>query len=167
MVRCAFLSSKTNTHYFGFVPPRWRYVELHNVQLPDEYDRIWSDLEPFWGYSPTDLLEIQAEREDHKDTFTLGKNETSDVSVLKVSFSAPMEWDPQALLGGADHIIELLKDVQHHLPPFRAVISPHDSPTLFTDYEIKKTALDAALRGGREYSLFVLFDGFICLCRFG
>ncbi len=29
--------------------PRWSYVTEHNVQLPDEYDQIHNDLEPFWG----------------------------------------------------------------------------------------------------------------------
>ncbi|RDB26672.1 Beta-1,2-xylosyltransferase 1 [Hypsizygus marmoreus] len=125
----------------------WRYVEKHNVQLPDEYDQIWRDLEPFWGYDPVDLQRLQAEREDHKETFTLGKNDTSDISVLKISFGEEIQWDPKALLGGADSIMTLLKDVQHELPPFRAVISPHDSPTLFTDYEVKLAALDAASRG--------------------
>ncbi|PBK80587.1 hypothetical protein ARMGADRAFT_859444, partial [Armillaria gallica] len=36
-------------------PPRgfdkwwvWEYVEKNNVQLPDEYDQIYRDLEPYW-----------------------------------------------------------------------------------------------------------------------
>ncbi|GLB40974.1 putative lipopolysaccharide-modifying enzyme [Lyophyllum shimeji] len=127
----------------------WRYVEKHNVQLPDEYDQIWRDLEPFWGFSPRDLQRIQKEQELHTDTFTLGKNETGDsVEVLKVSFArSTNDWKPEDLLGGAESIKQILKDVQHELPPFRAVISPHDNPTLFTDYEIKKTLLDAVDRG--------------------
>ncbi|KAF5381740.1 hypothetical protein D9615_005399 [Tricholomella constricta] len=126
----------------------WRYVEKHNVQLPDEYDQINRDLEPFWGYHPLDLQQLRDKQELHTDTFTLGKNATSEISVLRVSFAhSTNNWKPEALLGGARSIMDILKDVQHELPPFRAVISPHDSPTLFSDYEVKKIALDAADRG--------------------
>ncbi|KAF8184821.1 glycosyl transferase family 90-domain-containing protein [Pholiota molesta] len=41
-------------------------------------------------------------------------------------------------------MIELLEDVDHLLPPFRAVFSPHDNPNLPTDYELKRQALRAA-----------------------
>ncbi|KAG5645658.1 hypothetical protein DXG03_005495 [Asterophora parasitica] len=127
----------------------WSYVKKHNVQLPDEYDQIHRDLQPFWGYHPLDLHQILSERELHTDTYTLGKNATSnEISVLRVSFArSTNDWDPNSLLGGARSIMEILRDVQDDLPPFRAVVSPHDSPTLFTDYEVKKTALEAADRG--------------------
>ncbi|KAF8066691.1 glycosyl transferase family 90-domain-containing protein [Lyophyllum atratum] len=126
----------------------WRYVEEHKVQLPDEYDQIWRDLEPFWGYRPLDLQQLQSKQELHTDTYTFGKNVTGDLGVLKYSFApSTNDWTPEALLGGAKSIKEILKDVQDDLPPFRAVISPHDNPTLFSDYEVKKAALDAADRG--------------------
>ena len=35
----------------------------HKVQLPDEYDRIYHDIEPFWGVSPEELGKGQVERE--------------------------------------------------------------------------------------------------------
>ncbi|KAG6820335.1 hypothetical protein H0H93_001995 [Arthromyces matolae] len=126
----------------------WEYVTQHDVQLPDEYDQIYKDLEPFWGYHPLDLQQIQNQQEFHTDSFTLGLNDTGELEVLKTSFAASENnWDPYNLLGGARSIIELLKDVEKDLPPFRAVISPHDSPTLFTDYQVKKMALDAASSG--------------------
>ncbi|KAG6844252.1 hypothetical protein H0H87_008424 [Tephrocybe sp. NHM501043] len=123
----------------------WRYVKENDVQLPDEYDQIYRDLEPFWGYHPDDLQQIQNQQELHTDTFTLGLNETGEFDVLKESFApSSNNWDPYNLLSGARSIMEILKDVEKDLPPFRAVISPHDSPTLFSDYEVKKMALDAA-----------------------
>ncbi|KIM52545.1 hypothetical protein SCLCIDRAFT_60830, partial [Scleroderma citrinum Foug A] len=33
----------------------WDYIVEHNVQLPDEYDEIYYDLEPFWGVDPEDM----------------------------------------------------------------------------------------------------------------
>ncbi|KAG5635493.1 hypothetical protein H0H81_011048 [Sphagnurus paluster] len=126
----------------------WSYVEKHNVQLPDEYDQIHRDLEPFWAYHPLDLQKIQRKRELHADTFTLGKNATGSVSVMKFSFAQNTNnWDPSALLGGARSIIEILKEVEEDIPHFRAVISPHDSPTLISDYGVKQMALDAVDRG--------------------
>ncbi|KAG6890054.1 hypothetical protein C0995_012512 [Termitomyces sp. Mi166 len=123
----------------------WRYVEENNVQLPDEYNQIYKDLEPFWGYHPRDLQELRKEQEFHTDTFTLGLNGTDQLDILRVSFaSSTNNWNPDDLLGGARSIIEILRDVEQDLPPFRAVVSPHDSPTLFSDYEVKKMALDAA-----------------------
>ncbi|KAH0578976.1 hypothetical protein H2248_003152 [Termitomyces sp. 'cryptogamus'] len=123
----------------------WRYVKEHDIKLPDEYDQIYKDLEPFWGYHPLDLQRLQDEQEFHTDTFTLGTNETNQLEVLRVSFASGVNsWNPDDLLGGARSIIEILKDVEQDLPPFRAVISPHDSPSLFSDYEVKKMALDAA-----------------------
>ncbi|KAG6896164.1 hypothetical protein C0992_009913 [Termitomyces sp. T32_za158] len=127
---------------------KWfEYVEKNNVQLPDEYDQIYKDIEPFWGYHPLDLQELQNEQELQTDTFTLGLNETDQLEVLVVSFApSTNNWSPHSLLGGARSIIKLLKDVEQDLPPFRAVISPHDSPALISDYEVKKMALDAAGR---------------------
>ncbi|KAG5635149.1 hypothetical protein H0H81_012270 [Sphagnurus paluster] len=140
-------------------PPRgfdkwWDYVTAHNVQLPDEYDQIHRDLAPFWGYHPTYLQQLQASEELRADSFTLGKNASSEsggrVAVLRTAFRdahGSSEWNPEKFLGGAYSIMEVLKEVEHDLPEFRAVVSPHDSPTLFADYEIKRAALDAADRG--------------------
>ncbi|KAG6853997.1 hypothetical protein C0991_011654 [Blastosporella zonata] len=123
----------------------WRYVKENNVQLPDEYDQIYKDLEPFWGYHPLDLQQIQNQQELHTDTFTLGLNETNQLDVLRVSFaSSANNYNPYNLLSGARSIMEILKDVEKDLPSFRAVISPHDSPALFSDYQVKEMALDAA-----------------------
>lgn len=122
----------------------WRYAELHNVQLPDEYDQIWSDLEPFWGMDPVDLNRLQLQHEGHIDSFTLGKNEGESIKLLNVSVSDPSHWEDKNLLRGAEDILDLLQDVQHHLPPFRAVVSPHDNPTLFSDFDSKSLALKAA-----------------------
>lgn len=109
--------------------------------LPDEYDQIYHDLEPFWGIDPADLIEIQKELELKKDSYTIGKNETSDVGVLTYAFT---EGRYNQLIASSGKVIDLFKDIQEYLPPFRMTISPHDAPNRLSDYAIKQAALEAA-----------------------
>jgi hypothetical protein len=133
---------------FISVKIRWRYAQEHNVQLPDEYDSIWRDLEPFWGIDPVNLLQLQAAQETRTDSFTLAKNETGGYTNLdKVAFSDPDTWQQRALLRGVDEILDLLEPIDEYLPPFRAVFSPHDNPNLLSDYHVKKVTLEAAAAG--------------------
>lgn len=53
-------------------PWRWAYVKKHNVQLPDEYDQINRDIEPFWAVDPLVLVKIQKHWESRPDSFTVG-----------------------------------------------------------------------------------------------
>ncbi|TFK34614.1 glycosyl transferase family 90-domain-containing protein [Crucibulum laeve] len=134
---------------YNRAPPKgfgawWEYVQEHNVQLPDEYDQIARDIEPFWGYHPLDLQQIQAEQESHTDSYTFGKTIGSEIRLMNFSFVP--EPGPN-VLRGAEDILALLKDVQQHIPPFRAVFSPHDNPILLSDYDIKKKFTDAAATG--------------------
>lgn len=85
-------------HWLLTATCRWRYAELHNVQLPDEYDQIWSDLEPFWGMDPVDLNRLQLQHEGHIDSFTLGKNEGESIKLLNVSVSDPSHWEDKNLM---------------------------------------------------------------------
>ncbi|PFH51587.1 glycosyltransferase family 90 protein [Amanita thiersii Skay4041] len=130
-------------------PPRgfdhwWSYVQKHNVQLPDEYDQIYHDLEPYWGMDPRDLQTMQSDWEAHADSYTLGKDKTEE-SIKLVNFTLPGNENVRYnLAGGGLELIELLEDVEKYIPPFRAVFSPHDNPNLPTDYELKKMALEAA-----------------------
>ncbi|KAF9450836.1 glycosyltransferase family 90 protein [Macrolepiota fuliginosa MF-IS2] len=126
----------------------WAYVQKHNVQLPDEYDQIYSDLEPFWGIHPRDLQAIQAEWEAHEDSYTLGKD-TSDapIDILNFTFGGDRPDEKVHLLNPGFEVIELLEDIQEYIPPFRAVFSPHDNPNLFTDWELRDMAVKAAAQG--------------------
>ncbi|KAJ6551291.1 glycosyl transferase family 90-domain-containing protein [Mycena capillaripes] len=103
----------------------WNYVREHAVQLPDEYDQIHADLEPFWGIEPKDLFAIRSELEAKVDSYTLGQNVYDEIDVVNTSF-APGKHDQ--LIKGSENIIDLLSDVEEFLPPFRAVFSPHDGP---------------------------------------
>ncbi|KAJ7584213.1 glycosyl transferase family 90-domain-containing protein [Mycena floridula] len=121
----------------------WNYVKRHNVQLPDEYDSIFNDLEPFWGINPADLIKsaFDLESQEDYDSYTLGKNDTGPVGVMHTSF-APGKYEQ--LIEGSVKILDLLREVDEFLPPFRAVFSPHDVPTRFSDYNVKTAHLDAA-----------------------
>ncbi|KII83965.1 glycosyltransferase family 90 protein [Plicaturopsis crispa FD-325 SS-3] len=121
----------------------WIYVEENNVQLPDEYDQIYRDLEPFWGMDPRDLQRLVAEREAHVDSYTIGKAAGSPIGFVNMTLPEDPE-KRKALLSGAWGLLELLEDVQDFIPPFRAVFSPHDNPDLAIDYELKTMALEAA-----------------------
>ncbi|KAJ7040651.1 glycosyl transferase family 90-domain-containing protein [Mycena alexandri] len=119
----------------------WRYVQKHAVQLPDEYDQIHADLEPFWGIEPTDLFKVRAQLEAKVDSYTLGKTSDGMVDVVNASF-APGKYDQ--LIKGSENIIDLLSDVEEFLPDFRAVFSPHDGPNRLSDYFVENAARQAA-----------------------
>jgi len=127
---------------------RWLYCEENNVQLPDEYDRIYHDLEPYWGMDPVDLNRLQAEHESHKESYTIGKTEDSEITLVASALAEPGPGSPRrAHLSQAKEIMGLLTDVQKSIPPFRAVFSPHDTPNMPTDWELKAQALQAAAAG--------------------
>ncbi|KAJ7267462.1 glycosyl transferase family 90-domain-containing protein [Mycena rebaudengoi] len=119
----------------------WDYVQDNSVQLPDEYDQIYADLEPFWGIEPRDLFAIRSDLEAKVDSYTLGKTETSPVGVVNTSFEKG-KYDQ--LITGSKNIIDLLRDVEEFLPPFRAVFSPHDGPNRLSDYFVENSARQAA-----------------------
>jgi hypothetical protein len=125
---------------------RWTYVEDNNVQLPDEYDQIYKDLEPYWGMDPLDLQDIEQEWEAHADSYTIGKEASGRLDL--VNFTIPGNENVQFdLKRGAFEIMELLEDVEQSIPPFRAVFSPHDNPNLHTDFELRTEALKHAAAG--------------------
>ncbi|KAL0579315.1 hypothetical protein V5O48_002713 [Marasmius crinis-equi] len=132
----------------------WDYVEKHHVQLPDEYDQIHEDLQPFWGISPPELLEIQRELEAKKDSYTIGKNETSGVAVVRTSFQ---EGRYAQLIKGTTAVVDLLKDIEEYLPTFRATFSPHDGPNRLSDFEVRDAAVQAASVGARQSYHFSSF----------
>ncbi|KAF8201269.1 glycosyltransferase family 90 protein [Mycena galopus ATCC 62051] len=122
----------------------WNYVQRHDVQLPDEYDQIHADLEPFWGIEPTDLLSIRAELEAKVDSYTIGKTADSLVDVVNTSFT-PGKYDQ--LIVRSENVLDLLSDIEEFLPSFRAVFSPHDGPNRLSDYFVENAARQAAAEG--------------------
>lgn len=122
----------------GLAPPKgfdhwWAYVQEHEVQLPDEYDRINVDLAPFRGLAPAVLrrriAELQAPGQGH-ESFTLAVH-GGQASTSHVTYDG-------ASIGGADDRkagqLALVADVARWLPDFEAVYSIHDAPTRFVSY---------------------------------
>ncbi|OJA20997.1 hypothetical protein AZE42_09122 [Rhizopogon vesiculosus] len=123
----------------------WDYVMEHEVQLPDEYDDIYRDLEPFWGIDPLDLQKTREELEVKHEIVTVEKTDKSP-RIEVVDRRLPPDSE-ERLTRIIQNILILLDDVEHSLPPFRAVFSPHDGPNMLSDYGVKSMALAAAANG--------------------
>jgi hypothetical protein len=120
----------------------WDYVVAHNVQLPDEYDEIYQDLEPFWGIDPLDFQQNREDLEMEQNTVVIGKTDQSS-SVEVLDYRLPDE-AAQRLVGSLGNVLRLFEDIEDFIPPFRAVFSPHDNPSMLSDYGVKSKALEAA-----------------------
>ena len=53
----------------------------------------------------------------------------------------------QEILKGVELVLDVVDEVQKDLRPFRAVFSPHDTPSLPTDWELREEAKEAAKAG--------------------
>ncbi|KAG1729524.1 glycosyl transferase family 90-domain-containing protein [Suillus paluster] len=120
----------------------WDYVVAHNVQLPDEYDEIYRDLEPFWGIDPLAIQKTREELEAQEHTVVIAKSDESP-HIEVVGYHLP-PGSEEPLLKRIDNILRLLQDVEQFLPPFRAVFSPHDNPSMLSDYGVRSMAIAAA-----------------------
>jgi hypothetical protein len=116
------------------------------VQLPDEYDQIYHDLEPFWGIDPKDLRDLETEHENHPLLYTFGKkNSSSSILMLNSSFQAT-DAKGQELRGFTMEVIDLLKPVEQFFPEFRMIYNPWDNPCLIIDWNLRNMAVQAAAR---------------------
>ncbi|KAI6038342.1 glycosyl transferase family 90-domain-containing protein [Pisolithus marmoratus] len=122
----------------------WEFVVEHNVQLPDEFDEIYRDIEPYWGLDPEDIVRSAEEAETRDSTFTLAKTSSNDG--LEIVYSTFTGAD-DSFLERVAAIIDLTQDFGSDLPPMRILFHPHDTPAMHTDWRIKQMALDAAARG--------------------
>ncbi|KAJ3774584.1 glycosyl transferase family 90-domain-containing protein [Lentinula raphanica] len=146
---------------YGRKPPLgfdkwWEYVEKHKVQLPDEYDQIHRNLEPFWGIDPRDLqiIEFTHEVVPQTDTYTMGKFSMEDPIQL-LNFSLPSNTSTNYDMAEAGKaIVDLLREagVDKHIPPFRATFNPHDSPEMLTNWNLWNRAV-AHAREGKTFSI--------------
>jgi hypothetical protein len=114
-------------------------------------------LEPFWGLQPTELLKIRDELESKIDSYTIGKDADGHIAVVNYAFE---EGRYDQLIHGSEAIIDLLADIEDYLPPFRAVLSPHDGPNRLSDHFVRASALRAAHDGACKYFLRNMTPGF-------
>ncbi|KAI6118650.1 glycosyltransferase family 90 protein [Pisolithus croceorrhizus] len=126
---------------YGRSPPLgfdkwWDFVIKHDVQLPDEYDEIYHDIQPYWGLDPADIA--------RDSMFTLAK--MSSNRGLEIVYSTFTGAD-DSFRERVTAIIDLTREFGSDLPPMRIPFYPHDTPTMHTDWRIKQMALDAAKRG--------------------
>ncbi|KAJ7651143.1 glycosyltransferase family 90 protein [Roridomyces roridus] len=120
----------------------WNWAREHDVLLPDEYDQIYHDLEPFWGIEPKSLSAIRQDLEAKVESYTIGRVDwKGKLSVLNTSLTPQYAGH---FLKGAKSIIALLADIEDLLPPFRAVVSPQDSPNRVSDYFVEQATRQAA-----------------------
>lgn len=131
----------TNAH-------RWNFAMEHNVKLPDEYDNIYADLEPFWGIHPSDLAHIQERwvSRKHHIVSIIGKREGGPLTVLNASSTRN-----EGLEGRIKQKLQLLEPVQHLLPDFEATMDPMDNPATVARWEAKEMLLKAARSGTCTY----------------
>jgi hypothetical protein len=103
-------------------------VQKHSVQLPDEYDQIYRDLEPFWGISPASLRVLQSEYESESGTYTLsnGNHGFEEIRVGVSVLSSPQ--DVTALEKRSSLQIDVLQPISQWLPPFRATFTVRLGP---------------------------------------
>lgn len=138
---------------------RWDYVQRHGVQLPDEYDQIHHDIEPFWGIRPADLRRLQAEHESEMGTYTLGNGQGfGPIEVVNTTL-APDAVDVADKRSNDQ--LGVLDPVKQWIPPFRATFTVsipeplvllrvinalqcHDAPILFVGHDLRSEAIDAA-----------------------
>ncbi|KAK7441565.1 hypothetical protein VKT23_020797 [Stygiomarasmius scandens] len=154
----------------------WAYVEKHEVLLPDEYDQIYNDLEHYWGVDPHVLISQTYERETRtaqghvEDRYTIGKANWK-TPIHMVNWSLPSAGEDEerewALMEGGRWIVGMLEgrnaewaeekdeeereDLTQYIPPFRATFSPHDSPSMLTDWSFRQKAVEHA-REGRTFN---------------
>lgn len=129
----------------------------NNVQLPDEYDSIYNDLEPLWGVSPEDLQKIQAEwfEQEYRFSVVIGKENGQPLRILNNSM---VEHKLEAHLDSILERIKFLEPVDNLLPDFKAVITPMDSPTSAANWEHKEILLEAARMGVCTLSLPTMYS---------
>ncbi|KAG8879659.1 Glycosyltransferase Family 90 domain containing protein [Tulasnella sp. 332] len=132
------------------MPPKgfdkwWNYTLTHNVQLPDEYDRIHHDLSPFWGIKPHVIRDLQHEWQSEQDTFTI-KVKDHFTHLHGHVLTQGMQ---DSGFSRAAAQIEILAMVEEWLPDFTATFFAHDGPNQFIDYEMRTQLVDRG--SGEEY----------------
>lgn len=122
----------------------WDYVVKHDVLLPDEYDEIYHDIEPYWGIHPEDLADAERELEERDDIIVVAKTPGNDkLEIVHTTFKT----NPSAHIARISNILKLLEEVEHDLPPLRMSFSPHDNPNMLSDWRIKTMVMEAAKSG--------------------
>jgi len=104
---------------------RWDWCAEHNVQLPDEYDQLASDLEVFWALRPSEMRAVQQDWEKHgSNTFTIGKS-APNAPLKKLACNANHDMR-SAVASRSRRQMKIIRPIAHLLPAFRATWTGHD-----------------------------------------
>lgn len=126
---------------------RWSYVQKHNVLLPDEYDQIHNDLQPFWGLDPTYIQKQQKRRQKELETYTI-KVRAGEVTVEFDDNLLPEDAvQRRAAIARGKAQVELLQEVEKYLPDLWATFSAGELPSQFIEANLKKATVAAAASG--------------------
>ncbi|KAG8870066.1 Glycosyltransferase Family 90 domain containing protein, partial [Tulasnella sp. 331] len=129
------------------MPPKgfdkwWNYMVEHDVQLPDEYDRINQDMAPFWGMKHKALQDLQRELQEQEDTFTIGiENHSADVVAYNFQ---PGEFERSGTMRAFDQL-DQLEALGKWLPDFNATFSMDDAPHQFIDHELRTALVERGM----------------------
>jgi hypothetical protein len=93
----------------------------NNVQLPDEYDRVNIDMEPFRGFSPQELKKRISHLQTLRDTFSI-TNTKGKLIMHHRKYDSALKGANERAQGQFDFI----KDVAHLMPNFEAVFAIHE-----------------------------------------
>ncbi|KAK8858698.1 hypothetical protein IAR55_002927 [Kwoniella newhampshirensis] len=136
------------TSRYGRRPPKgfdvwWEFAMLHNLVLPDEYDRINLDLAPFFALPTEEMKRRMQMVEDMAETFTL-VIEDGKVDI-QIKDPGGLEWG--GTLPRAADTAGLLRAFSQHLPNMRATFSIFDQPQIYLSWARRGSLVDLGLRG--------------------
>lgn len=110
------------------------------MQLPDEFDQIHHDLEPFWGFRASVLTARQQEWEQTQElgSYTIG---SQDGRIVFRGHSLPKA-EEHIALDRANAQMGLLAEVAQWLPDFNATFTAHDVPYQFIGHDMRSEATE-------------------------
>ncbi|WWC86254.1 uncharacterized protein L201_001127 [Kwoniella dendrophila CBS 6074] len=129
----------------------WAYAEKNNVQLKDEYDQIYHDLEPFHALPPKKIQSLLKESSELSGMYTIScpgisvtASSGSTKCIYKIVEKGLNEEGRRVAKERAKEQLGLLKDIENLLEPIKIVMYSHDVPWQFVGHEYKGALEDAA-----------------------
>ena len=108
----------------------------NNVQLPDEYDQIHRDVQPFHALSPRDLQKRIETASKRSDTYT--------IEVRHGTVRTSASYDNS--INGADERLsgqtELIAPIAQYLGDLKVVYSVHDTPAILLSWGHRSELLE-------------------------
>ncbi|WOO78997.1 Beta-1,2-xylosyltransferase 1 [Vanrija pseudolonga] len=144
---------------YGRNPPRgfdkwWAWAQKHNIKLPDEYDQIHEDLEPYWAISPAELRKLRTEASELEGTYTItcrASRSKAGRHACKYTLNEKgLDKDPGHrgnMVMRADARLGLVTEVEELLEDVDAVFYSHDVPWQFVGHDFKESLRESASLG--------------------